>query len=638
MFDHLNLYPAQVEFITKAHSIIQNDKIGIFSSPTGTGKTLSLLCSISQFIKEPSALCTGLNKENSLLMEELFGTSTKKCNIFYCSRTHIQLNQAINELKRVCPTAKAVIVGSRKLYCLNESINNTPDGNLLTEKCNDLVMDDKCEYYNKMYIQGMEKRNNNNSILNIEEINKDCKSNGFCSYYFSKEYAQDCDIIFLPYTLLFSKEGRQSLNIELNGSIVVVDEAHNIYETVIQMNTISVNIDIIKKYFEAFSKYKIKYEKRMLKNNLEKIKKVLSILENLIVFLRNAEYKNLSNSQNETFFGFYKVSEFLIKSGLDEFNMLEIEDYIRDNKITEKLEGFNTNLHHQLYSIIRFLKLLIFSDEHGRVFYNRNRIQFTPIDPKIYFEEINCCRSLILAGGTMEPIDHLKRMFDEREMEYYSYPSICNNFTSHILTTGPTKCDIKLNYENKENVEIINEILRCIYNLSNLVKNGGTICFIPSKNYIQIIKKNLENHNFKKKILFDDDCNFEEYKKYVKKEDVILFSVMGGKMSEGINFNDELCRLLLVIGIPYPTYNIELKEKIKYYGDEFPRQIAMKTVNQALGRALRHKKDFSAIILLDIRFLKLRNYLSPWIRDKIKTQNFPSTLLDIAQFYRNIHN
>ena len=41
---------------------------------------------------------------------------------------------------------------------------------------------------------------------------------------------------------------------------------------------------------------------------------------------------------------------------------------------------------------------------------------------------------------------------------------------------------------------------------------------------------------------------------------------MGGKLSEGINFNDEMARAIVILGLPYPNINNpELKEKMNYF-------------------------------------------------------------------------
>ena len=42
--------------------------------------------------------------------------------------------------------------------------------------------------------------------------------------------------------------------------------------------------------------------------------------------------------------------------------------------------------------------------------------------------------------------------------------------------------------------------------------------------------------------------------------------MIGGKLSEGINFSDNLARAIVVVGLPYPNKNsLEMQEKMKYY-------------------------------------------------------------------------
>lgn len=47
----------------------------------------------------------------------------------------------------------------------------------------------------------------------------------------------------------------------------------------------------------------------------------------------------------------------------------------------------------------------------------------------------------------------------------------------------------------------------------------------------------------------------------------VLLSVMGGKLSEGINFSDNLARCVVVVGMPYPDKrDVVFKEKLKFAG------------------------------------------------------------------------
>ncbi|KAK0625169.1 helicase C-terminal domain-containing protein [Bombardia bombarda] len=141
----------------------------------------------------------------------------------------------------------------------------------------------------------------------------------------------------------------------------------------------------------------------------------------------------------------------------------------------------------------------------------------------------------------------------------------------------------------------------------------------------------------------------------------LLLSVVGGKMSEGINFSDRLGRCVVIVGLPYPNINSpDWKARIEYIestalarsqqqqeqnegavnGDEastiakdqkpsataiaaakqaardFYENACMRAVNQSIGRAIRHQGDYAAIVLVDRRFgtERIRGKLPGWIR------------------------
>lgn len=107
-----------------------------------------------------------------------------------------------------------------------------------------------------------------------------------------------------------------------------------------------------------------------------------------------------------------------------------------------------------------------------------------------------------------------------------------------------------------------------------------------------------------------------------KKTGALLLCVVGGKMSEGINFSDGMGRCVIMVGLPYPSPNDpELVERMRYIdrlslaegdkahpqrsrqkGREYYENLCMKAVNQSIGRAIRHIGDYAAILLVDVRY------------------------------------
>ena len=142
----------------------------------------------------------------------------------------------------------------------------------------------------------------------------------------------------------------------------------------------------------------------------------------------------------------------------------------------------------------------------------------------------------------------------------------------------------------------------------------------------------------------------------------ILFCVVGGKMSEGINFKDELARLVVVIGLPFANLNDpEMKERMQHMhnttkatttigdgdGDGDGRScdvsrlyyetLCLRAVNQSIGRAIRHRGDHAAIVLIDERFQQqsMMSYIPEWIRHNVRQcVHFGQVISNLASFYR----
>lgn len=133
----------------------------------------------------------------------------------------------------------------------------------------------------------------------------------------------------------------------------------------------------------------------------------------------------------------------------------------------------------------------------------------------------------------------------------------------------------------------------------------------------------------------------------------IFFAVCRGKVSEGLDFADAKGRAVIITGIPYPPFKdpkIILKKQYLQdsqkaapqsdflSGHEWYNQQASRAVNQALGRVIRHRKDFGAILLCDERFgnAGTLGQLSKWLRGRVATSaSFGEVQGGLARFFKD---
>ncbi|KAG0710780.1 Regulator of telomere elongation helicase 1 [Chionoecetes opilio] len=156
------------------------------------------------------------------------GTRMAPPKIIYSSRTHSQLSQAVGEMKRTAyKYMKVSVIGSRDQLCVHPEVSKETNNNSKVHMCQVKVKAKTCHYYNQVEAK-REDPELRLGILDIEDLVKLGKKKPFCPYYMTRELRKDGDIIFMPYNYLLDPKTRKAHGVELEGNIVIFDEAHNV--------------------------------------------------------------------------------------------------------------------------------------------------------------------------------------------------------------------------------------------------------------------------------------------------------------------------------------------------------------------------------------------------------------------------
>ena len=230
-------YQCQEDYMNHVIKSLQLKQNAILESPTGTGKTLCLLCSVLAWRltyiakKQLSGISGhstvgGLNEAVGLDTDTPVEAFSAIPKIIYASRTHSQISQVVNELKSTIYKPKVSVIGSREQLCLHPKVMNIENSMAKIHTCRAKVKERSCVHYSNV-----EKKIQDsafNAILDIEELINISKEKTMCPYFSSRELLKQADIIFMPYNYLIDSKLRKTQSISLENAIVIFDEAHNI--------------------------------------------------------------------------------------------------------------------------------------------------------------------------------------------------------------------------------------------------------------------------------------------------------------------------------------------------------------------------------------------------------------------------
>ncbi|CAH2013425.1 unnamed protein product [Acanthoscelides obtectus] len=318
-----------------------------------------------------------------------------------------------------------------------------------------------------------------------------------------------------------------------------------------------------------------------------------------------------------------------------------------------------------MLAVISFLEALTNACEDGRILLKKGiekpqyKFQFMLLNPSSRFEDIvKEARSIIVAGGTMKPIAEFRDRLlinagaaPERIVEFscdHIVPP--ENILPIVMTKGADKESLLFNFEKR--MSMGGSLKKIILQVCKVV-TGGIVVFFPSYQYENWIWQQMKDLQFGRAVFREPqsasmvDSVLQKYENAIKRpnsQGALLFSVVGGKLSEGLNFSDDLGRCVVVVGLPYPNVKaVDLKEKMAYLdrtegsgaGQKFYENQCMKAVNQCIGRAVRHRNDFAAVLLLDERYnrMSVKNALPNWIKRSLKTCEYEESFKQITQFF-----
>ncbi|XP_070328512.1 regulator of telomere elongation helicase 1 isoform X2 [Odocoileus virginianus] len=237
-------YKCQEEYMSKVLECLQKKVNGILESPTGTGKTLCLLCSTLAW-REHLRDAVSARRIAERASGELFpdrtlaswgnaipegdvpGCYTDIPKIIYASRTHSQLTQVISELRNTSYRPRVCVLGSREQLCIHPEVKKQESNHMQVHLCRRKVASRSCHFYNNVEEKSLEQELAS-PILDIEDLVRNGTKHKLCPYYLSRNLKQQADIIFMPYNYLLDAKSRRAHSIDLKGTVVIFDEAHNV--------------------------------------------------------------------------------------------------------------------------------------------------------------------------------------------------------------------------------------------------------------------------------------------------------------------------------------------------------------------------------------------------------------------------
>ena len=203
---------------------------------------------------------------------------------------------------------------------------------MLNDRCLDVCEKAGCHHRDADCLEMLEDRLTTD-VHDIEELAERCQKTKVCGYYAARNVAvQSADLIVTAYQSILSESTRASLGIEnLCDKIIVFDEAHNLLETISDINSTQVAHGNFRLAHTFVKEYLAMYQARMSPQNVKLIGDLCMVLKTFIDYMAKIQ------TDAEVPVG---VMELLLETDLYTFDFTKLTKFFEKADLVKKLNGF----------------------------------------------------------------------------------------------------------------------------------------------------------------------------------------------------------------------------------------------------------------------------------------------------------
>ncbi|HJJ48156.1 MAG TPA: ATP-dependent DNA helicase [Methanocorpusculum sp.] len=450
-----------------------------------------------------------------------------------------------------------------------------------------------------------------------------------CPYDMMLNAARGADVVICNYYHLFDDDIREqlyvSLQVEPENVILLLDEAHNLGDTITNIQSIRLresDIENAANELAAASREKLR--------GAEAVRHVLPRIADFMDGLRRSK-------EVEDWFDPVIFSNCLIRGSLykkpDDFmeDIIAIKEELHERSI-QRGDYRETAIEKLAEFLIRMTRsskdpafLTVYTKDLESV-----ALEVRNIDPSQRLQEIvSQHAACVLISGTLSPVEAYKKYyFGDLPVETLS---LSNAFPRENRLVIGTR-DITTAFSKRQNAANIDATVEYILQFAKLP--GNCAVYFPS----YLLQSQFATKcaaKIRSKVVFIEPRESSEANEQLKEfvslpsrgKSGIMFAVCGGKWSEGLDYKGDQLTAAMVIGLPLAPFTPVRRMVNSYYKRKFGElgefiAYTLPAVNksaQALGRVLRTETDRGVLVLGDERFLsgEVRDGLSPWMQNEI---------------------